>query len=156
MFYSCLRPPTVQKMDSHKPIMTRNDDVSCPECRRINKQTNRSCDVKLSKRGRGGNGGTNLGRNFLFLSQPGSSLELVVAAGDARRRHGRLRGGVRVLPGHLGPMGREALLEGRDALGRLIVQRLGARHGGAVGLHRDQVRHLEGEREVNTCLYETE
>lgn len=68
------------------------------------------------------------------MPQPGA-VELVIAAGDARWRRWRLGGGVRVLAGHGGAVGGQALLEGRDALGRLVMQRLGACHGGAVRLH---------------------
>lgn len=86
-----------------------------------------------------------LWRDIIFLSQPRAAVKLFVSAGDTRRWGRGFWRGVRVLPRHRGSVRRHTLLEGWDALRGLIMQRLGSRHGRAMGLHRDQVRHLKGE-----------
>lgn len=90
---------------------------------------------------------SNLGRD-VFFSQPGRPVPIplsvpLLSSGNAERGSWGVRGGVRVLSGHLGPGGAQA-----DALAQrrasLVLQRLRARHGARVGLHRNQVSHLSG------------
>ncbi len=86
-----------------------------------------------------------LWRDAIFLSQPRATVKLLISAGNARWWGGGFWRGVRVLPRYRWSVRRQTLLEGWDALRGLIMQRLGSCHGRAMGLHRDQVRHLKGE-----------
>lgn len=52
-----------------------------------------------------------LGWDVLVLPLPGAAVELILAVGDMRRRHGGLGGGVRILTVKGGPAGRLDLWE---------------------------------------------
>ena len=85
----------------------------------------------------------------VLLPQPCGPVPLPVPVLPPSNGHGSsrsVRRRVRVLPGHFGPWG--ACADGfAQSHPRLLLQRLGARHGARVGLYRDQVGHLKGRKE---------